>query len=152
MNSNPDIPDLIKMHYHQYPQDLFQGLLPSQQFGVVSTIRTNVMGNSTLPSRSSNNVPLYGAGNSTESLRVSDSGGTSGGVLNVEFDVVALRSAIALQKWKEYNGRAGWKAGEQQRAMFGVGEASDRVHDVEYIDSYQFPIMIDEVTQSSCFN
>lgn len=151
LNSNPDIPDLIKMHYHQYPQDLFQGLLPSQQFGVVSTVRfdnkfsTDVgdvsyhLGITAAPATNLAGIPIR------DSSNIQVGGLTSNG----SFDIMTLRSAIALQKWKEYNARAGWKAGDQQRAMFGVGEASDRVHDVEYIDSYQFPIMIDEVVQSS---
>lgn len=159
LTDNPEIPGILQMHYHQYKQDLFQGLLPSQQFGVVSSIDINAVpkiltstgnpvANRILSSDSSGN---FSASSVSTNGQIPSS--WSSAVVNFNigsaFDIVTLRKAIAMQKWKEYNARAGWKAGQQQKAMFGVGEASDRVHDVEYIDSYQFPIMIDEVVQHS---
>ena len=160
LTDNPEIPGILQMHYHQYQQDLFQGLLPSQQFGVVSTIDTPTLdlrlsadlttGNTLTATVRNNSVALDGL---KRDVKFTDSNSVAA-FLKVPagqtvFDIVTLRKALAMQKWKEYNGRAGWKAGQQQKAMFGVGEASDRVHDVEFIDSYQFPIMIDEVVQSS---
>lgn len=157
LTDNPEIPGIVQLHYHQYPQDLFQGLLPSQQFGVVSSVSVNALSNSLILKRSdggniSSSDPKLYTGSSISNLF--DGSPSNNSELkfynNIEssFDIIALRKALALQKWKEYNSRAGWKAGAQQRAMFGVGEASDRVHDVEFIDSYQFPIMVDEVVQS----
>ena len=143
---------LVELHYHQYHQDLFQGLLPSQQFGTVATVDTNGIVNLNSPYSS----PAYvlGLDSSPDEGKVVTTGGSYASstislTSNSSFDIIALRKALAMQSWKEYNARAGWKAGKQQKAMFGVGEASDRVHDVEYLDSLQFPIMVDEVVQSS---
>ena len=157
LTDNPEIPGILQMHYHQYKQDLFQGLLPSQQFGVVSSI--DISGRPFIHTTAgvalgSRVLSTYANGELSVSSSATDGSvpsswkaGNAFMDINSAFDVVTLRKAIAMQKWKEYNARAGWKAGQQQKAMFGVGEASDRVHDVEYIDSYQFPIMIDEVVQ-----
>lgn len=152
-------PDLLQMHYHQYHQDLFQGLLPSQQFGAVVTFPSSdntirILSDITKSSVGSVGVSTTSLANSQLTLLDSNNSQISNAFrfsLYPEngFDVISLRKALAMQSWKELNARAGWKAGMQQKAMFGVGEASDRVHDVEYIDSVQFPIMIDEVVQSS---
>ena len=65
------------------------------------------------------------------------------------FDVLQLRRALALQKWKEYNMRAGWKNNNQQRAMFGVDLPSDSRHELQFIDSYDTPLMVDEVVSTA---
>lgn len=65
---------------------------------------------------------------------------------------MALRKALALQKWKEYNMRAGWKNRNQARAMFGVSTPEDRKHEIEFLKGYEFPVMIDEVINQSNTN
>ena len=66
-----------------------------------------------------------------------------------QFDVVTLRKAMALQKWKEYNMRAGWKNSPQQKAQYGSGIPLDIEHDIQFIDSYESPVQIDEVISHS---
>ena len=176
---NPTL-QFVKMHYHRYPQDLFMGLLPSQQFGSVSTINVNGA-NITHTLTTSNDNDRWLAGETVSSsvinpgnvavsayssrfnLARGNQDGESFSYINHDhsasfnlngsyagyFDVITLRKAIAAQKWKEYNARAGWKAGKQAKAMFGVSVPDDRRHDVEYLDGVQFPIMVDEVIQSS---
>lgn len=167
---------LVQMHYHRYPQDLFMGLLPSQQFGSVSSIQT--VGGINISSTTSSdadkwvieggaaatrqNVDFYKSDDASKSL-VSENASsqakhiththgftvTASGLNLGSFDIITLRKAIAAQKWKEYNARAGWKSGKQAKAMFGVSIPDDRRHDVEYLDGVQFPIMVDEVIQTS---
>lgn len=170
---------LCSMRFHQWPSDIFMGSLPNSQFGNVSSIDNTFAGTTTknfdsgtdflrwksggsfsgsanvvvyTNSPSLNENSLY-SGSADESNRlyhthqntlVFNSGEKLG-----SFDVLALRKAIATQKWKEYNMRAGWKAGKQAKAMFGVEDKLDRKHDIEYIDGFHFPVMIDEVTQTT---
>ena len=151
-NSNDH--NFIRMHYHRYPQDLFIGLLPSQQFGSVSSVSMSSdlvfqdysqipasLGSAVVGRQSADNRVVFSDSNDSTKYTI--------GVSSSNFDVIALRRAIAAQKWKEYNARAGWKAGKQAKAMFGVNTPDDRKHDVEFIDSYAFPVMVDEVVQQS---
>lgn len=154
-------PELCKMRYHRYARDLFMGLLPSQQFGSVSTIEVNLSdleGHLFLNSNTvgTSGAALYGKVNSDKMFTgIGNSASNTSGpytVLNSgvsTFDVITLRKALAAQKWKEYNARAGWKSGKQAKAMFGVNTPDDRKHDVEFIDGYQFPIMVDEVVATA---
>ena len=89
-------------------------------------------------------VPVTGSG--TVSGTATGTGTVSG---TGSFDVLALRRALALQKWKEYNMRAGWKTRNQARAMFGVSTPEDRKHEIEFLKGYDFPLMIDEVINQS---
>ena len=132
----------LQMHYHGWFSDLFMSSLPSQQFGSVSSIDASgrlftnpALSGSTLTVKSdATGFTYYSSGTNSGTLETSGS-----------FDVIALRKALALQKWKEYNMRAGWKNKNQARAMFGVSTPDDRPHDVEFIKGYDFPFMIDEV-------
>lgn len=142
------------MRYHKYPQDLFMGLLPSQQFGSVSSVSFSVGGDRLVSSRPDLGVVSFDSIGQNSSGQVSVVYNGAGAALNTvssssSFDIITLRRAIAAQKWKEYNMRAGWKSGKQAKAMFGVNTPDDRKHDVQFIDSYSFPIMVDEVIQQS---
>lgn len=148
--------ELCKVRYHRYARDLFMGLLPSQQFGSVSTINTNVLishvsnGASYVIGTPIGNEPSnsFNIGSSITNAILDSPSNISNGISS-SFDVIALRKAVAAQKWKEYNMRAGWKSGKQAKAMFGVDTPDDRKHDVEFIDGYQFPIMVDEVVATA---
>ena len=166
------VPNLLSMHYHRYPEDLFMGLLPSQQFGSVSTIDIALPSTSFTTSDDVNRWKLANGNTaltSSADINVTDNSSVSSlaqvvsgsfnsikhdhtfsvSSMSSSFDVITLRRAIAAQKWKEYNARAGWKAGKQAKAMFGVDHPIDRQHDIEWIDGYQFPIMVDEVVAQS---
>lgn len=136
-----------KMHYHGWFSDLFMSSLPNQQFGSVTTIDTkfNTSG-TTVSSTQAINSAAIGADNAYINLVT---GQGTVGLKATTFDVLALRKALALQKWKEYNMRAGWKNKNQARAMFGVSTPDDRPHDVEFLKGYDFPFMIDEVVSQN---
>lgn len=161
--------DFISMHYHGWYKDLFIGSLPNQQFGNVSSI-----GVSGSVSVNPSNVKLYDRSSAQYILNSSDSvsitGTQANGVLNASdehsnsltfrvdsndgsftssFDVLALRRAMALQKWKEYNMRAGYRNSSQQKAQYGVPTPNDYEHDLQYIDSFESNVMIDEVISTS---
>lgn len=144
------LPSPVQMHYHPWFSDLFMGSLPNQQFGNVSSI--SISGST---GNDNGRWLTFGGSSLTGGLPInSDSNnhldeGTSDILhthpFNSSFDVLTLRRALALQKWKEYNMRAGWKNRNQARAMFGVSTPEDRKHEIEFLKGYDFPIMIDEV-------
>ena len=152
-------PSIFQMHFHPWMSDIFMGSLPNQQFGSVSTVDLNgvtqndvarwlVPGTGNAPTPSSA-VTTNGAGTS---LYVNGNSVAHTHIFDSSFDVLALRKALALQKWKEYNMRAGWKNRSQARAMFGVSTPEDRKHEIEFLKGYEFPVMIDEVTNQSNTN
>lgn len=152
--SSPATLQLVKMHYHGWFKDLFMGSLPNQQFGVVSSVVSDfpdarVVSAPTSPSDvgaldlSLSGHRFFGVDSASNYIGLFSQAGQA------SFDVLALRRAIALQKWKEYNMRAGWQADKQQQANFGVDLPSDSRHQIHFIDSYEAPVMVDEVMQTS---
>lgn len=163
----------VQMHYHGWYKDLFMGSLPNSQFGAVSQIALNVMGTKALSGITSSDLGTWSLENGDpivqdESVLTSAAGTlkydssrivhqhnvvvdprTQGVVGGTSFDVLTLRRALALQKWKEYNMRAGWKNNNQQRAMFGVDLPSDSRHELQFIDSYDTNLMVDEVVSTA---
>ena len=145
---------LVKMHYHGWFKDLFMGSLPNQQFGVVSAVNTtglNVFANGGMIN---NQAVVLGSTFGSDQGKVGDWNGTlssdsSALRANTNFDVLSLRRALALQKWKEYNMRAGWMSDKQQQANFGIDLPSDSRHEIHFIDSYEANVMVDEVMQTS---
>lgn len=149
------------MHYHGWFSDLFMGSLPNQQFGAVSTVDTSAYGNGHIklgdnfPAPDWNYVDVQMRRNSSSSAaQVIKSGESSesGAFLNQNntyFDVIALRKALALQKFKEQNARAGWKANAQTKAFFGVDKPKDKDHEIDFLQSYEFPVMVDEVVSQN---
>lgn len=140
----------LQMHYHGWFSDLFMSSLPSQQFGSVSTVDISDVSGLRVNLLDIPGKPNVGSNTSGQVINLQDnlppSSVSALGVMGPSsFDVLALRKALALQKWKEYNMRAGWKNKNQARAMFGVSTPDDRPHDVEFIKGYDFPFMIDEV-------
>ena len=152
---------LVQMHYHGWYSDLFMGSLPNAQFGAVSTVdvsdkSTNHIVFVNNPDGFSASLSdLQGSKGSGDNFFVKQTDGTSTGSnlkinpVSSRFDVVALRKALALQKFKEQNARAGWKADKQTKAFFGVSKPKDMDHEIDLLKSYEFPVMIDEVVSQN---
>ncbi len=152
---------LVQMHYHGWYSDLFMGSLPNQQFGSVSTVTSSILNQGRIELSSpvnfvSSNDSLSGRKFASDDDRLfikqnSEVGGSflkvSG--LTTNFDVIALRKALALQKFKEQNARAGWKASAQTKAFFGVDKPKDKDHEIDFLQSYEFPVMVDEVVSQN---
>lgn len=144
-------PSIFQMHFHQWYSDLFMGSLPNQQFGSVSTVDISSDQNRWFASPGSSwptsDTPV------SATMKSVGQNITIPGVSQIyhdhNFDVLALRKALALQKWKESNMRAGWKNRNQAKAMFGVSTPEDRKHEIEFLKGYEFPFMIDEVVSQN---
>lgn len=144
--------NFVSVHFHSYPKDLYMGSMPNSQFGDVSTVETSL---TTDHGFTTKGTSWTGPAHLRGGLAWPTVGQEDGSVLDAApqtFSILDERKAIALQKWKEYNMRAGWKSSSQARAMFGVNVPTDRAHDVEYIDGFHFPLMIDEIAQTTGAN
>lgn len=153
--------NLVSMHYKGWNKDIFMGALPNQQFGSVSVLSSDV---------SVDSLSNYGTSNVVNVLASNSSGLIQRGSINSSSDtnpanftpaaftslsgsatasILELRKAEALQRWKEYNMRAGWKAKHQQKAMFGVDGRRLRNDEPDFIGSFDYSLMIDAVTSTS---
>ena len=167
-------PYLVQMHYRGWYKDLFMGSLPNQQFGGVSSVDTSGEFDLDISTSTGTDVGKWLARSGSFEVGVNvktDDGGSlyqdsspnayglqhshtfnfSENDISVpaSFNVLELRRAIALQKWKEYNMRAGYRNNNQQKAQFGVGLPQDPRHELDFIDSYEQSVMVDEVIAQS---
>lgn len=139
---------MCQMRYRTWKKDLFTGLMPSTQFGSVSSV-TNSAGVQILADSvvSSSKSDLYG-------LRITDgrfviSQGSSGGNSYLtapaqSFDVLSLRRSEAIQIWRENALRAGNRVSDNMRAHYGV-ESDFRDHRPTYLGSVSAPLNIGDV-------
>lgn len=81
--------------------------------------------------------------------------GTAAGTVNIPssgtgaFDVLQLRKAEAIQKWRETTLRAGQRAYNQQMAHFGVSPAYDEDMYSKYLGGTDSWLTIDDVTATA---
>lgn len=148
---------MTMLHYCQWKKDIYTSLVPSQQFGVVSTC--DVLSSTVINSVTGN--PPYGdslLGSHNGSLRHS-SGVTDGQIpsnwvygsaaIQGGFDVLNLRRAEAMQKWKEAAVRAGNMSYNNQRAHFGVDPYYYEDNEVYFLGSYDGVFQVNPVAASS---
>lgn len=163
---------MFDIEYCNWNKDLFTGILPEPQYGDVATVALDV----DFPSRpvvgfqpstdasfqpafaipySSGNGPssmILGAGNPASSVSAPlgtplvtkfDSVTISG------FNVLQLRRAEALQRWKEVTGINAQNYKSQIKAHFGVDVSSDLAHMSTYIGGSSSNIDISEVLNTN---
>lgn len=157
---------LFQMRYAPWAKDYFTSLLPNSQFGSVAVVgnpsRSYNLGvvlsgaNHTLDSDveltsgstgSSVNVQLYGQTNSSDKSRI-----IALGAVDNTFDILSLRMAEQLQRWKESTMRAGYRSDDQYMAHFGVKPKNYRAEHVQFLGSHSAKIGIDEVLTTSNTN
>lgn len=145
----------MQMRYRTWKKDLFTGLLPSTQFGSVSTVSSpqtlNVYGdnsalngvrfnssNDFITQTSDQRLSGYKDYNTTPVRSQFIASG------NTSFDVLALRRSEAVQIWRENALRAGNRVADNMLAHYGV--ASDfKDHRPTYLGSVSSPLNIGDV-------
>lgn len=139
---------MCQMRYRCWKKDLFTGLLPSTQFGNVSTVTTTI----------SNPVRLYSAQGSSGTVSTGSDGSllnnstatwtltNSNATLNAQsiVDVLSIRRSEAIQIWRENALRAGNRVKDNMRAHYGV-ESDFRDHRPTYLGSVDAPLNIGDV-------
>lgn len=153
-DANNRVRAMLQMRYRQWKKDLFNGLLPSTQFGGVSVLL-----------RPDNAVQLY---NNNPSGNVSNAaiGGQSGVLYNPDGsdqnsrlywrlqntsslgDILSLRRNEALQIWRENALRAGNRISDNLRAHYG-DDAEYNDHRSRLLGSFDAPLNIGDVNSTA---
>lgn len=140
---------MLQMRYRLWKKDLYTGLMPSTQFGNVSSVSIDIVNALRLQNGaafSNSYVSVEGAKNSDGSLALRQSGsvGTGFNVSGNAFDVLALRRSEAVQIWRENALRAGNHVKDNMEAHYGV--SSDfQDHRPRFLGSVSSPLNIGDV-------
>lgn len=96
-----------------------------------------------------NSTPILGktigGTNTTVSLSAQVAGSPA---VTSSISVPALRAATALQRYLERNNFVGARAISRFLAHFGIAPSAERLDMAEYIDGYDFPVQISDVTST----
>ena len=168
--------DIIELHPIQYKRDLYTSLLPSSQFGPVSSVEIN--GNL---SDLTGAVPFGITGNGVDRWNGPGSGGSVSydgssynlkaqgsvlshthdfsGSLGLEddahiripsaFDVLSLRRSELLQRWKQNALRAGNMVDDNFEAHYGVKPFYEDDNNVRFLGSFSCTLNVNPVTATS---
>lgn len=142
---------LLTLHHVQWKKDIFTSALPGQQFGSVSSVdvlgvtgsdhsRWSKYDGSSLVDGA--NVTTY----SSDNLRVQDDYQISHDhAFASSFDVLALKRAEALQKWKQNTLRAGNMTDDAFEAHYGVKPYYYSDNNVRFLGSYEAMLQVNAV-------
>lgn len=147
---NDRIFGLFAQRYVQYKKDIFTSLMPSTQFGAVSSVSlVNVNINSPERGGYAENVvetdedgQLYTTSNRTGSNYFDWS-------IPNAFDVLQLRRAEVLQRWKQLTLRAGNMVDDNWQAHFGKTPRYESDENVMYLGSHSASLQVNPVEQTS---
>lgn len=144
---------LFQMRYRQWKKDIFTSLMPSAQYGVVSSVTMS-------------NIQLINIGNlensrNAASAIVNGSTGSNAAALRSQgttlsdndsrwnipnaVDVYQIKRAQMLQKWRESVLRGGDSLSGQTKARFGVTPKHSSDDTCEYVGAWSTPIEINPV-------
>lgn len=167
---------LLNLHYANFAKDLFLGLLPSAQFGDTSVVTSSVTGNGVIANLGldgsasvggqsvysrvdvsttlANGQKFYPVGTTntgTMSVNVDNSSGIDVSLNNVstQLDILKLRQASALQKWREITQCGDYNYRSQIEKHFGVKLPELMAHRSTYLGGTQGVITINEVVNSN---
>lgn len=147
---------LLTLHHVQWKKDIFTSALPGQQFGSVSSVDVlgetgsdlsrwsredgyNIPNDSPVVTSSVKNLALDNYRNSL--LHTHD--------VSSNFDVLALKRAEALQKWKYNTLRAGNMTDDAFEAHYGVKPYYYQDNNVRFLGSYESVLQINSVEATS---
>ena len=158
--------NLLKLNYIQWKKDIYTTAMPSQQFGVVSSVSLGIGGDVTGPAAFDDaSSSIFNASGTSGYIRAFSSGQlvTSSGVFDntnlrvenphthqlpqdaISFDVLQLRKAEALQAWKQATLRAGNMTDSNFKAHFGVEPYYEGDENVRYLGSFSSSLQVNAV-------
>ena len=157
LNSSDVYLGMLQMHYCQWKKDIYTSLMPSQQYGAVSSVDVysgsllNTSGSQFTQSRalSALNGKLYLSSSLSPNVAPNNWTLYDTGVMAGDFDVLALRRAEAMQKWKESALRAGNMSNDNQRAHFGVDPYYYEENEVHFLGSFDGVFQVNPVTSTA---
>lgn len=162
---------MFDLEYCNWNKDMFMGILPEPQYGDVATVNLDtdapmrpLVGFQSGSDSTFHSAWVNGTGSSPQKVIALGSGDVSnpsGEVLGTPlvakfddvtisgFNVLQLRRAEALQRWKEVTGINAQNYKSQIKAHFGVDVSSDLAHMSTYIGGSSSNIDISEVLNTN---
>lgn len=155
--------NMFSLRYCNWNKDLFMGMLPNSQFGDVAVVDVNGSTGSTSVNIGSTGIPVqtYGQISSDSIFTVKPgrtpsspiSAGTNLTVYNLpvssSFNILALRQAEALQKYREITQSVDTNYRDQIKAHFGVNVPASDSHMAQYIGGIARNLDISEVVNNN---
>ena len=150
---------LCQMRYRQWQKDIFTSVMPSQQFGVVSSVDlkgfsldldtdgpsipgSNVASSVLKTSPSASSLPgRIGTATYSNTNIVHDSTFN----INKAFDVLQLKKSEYLQQWKQNALRAGNMVDENFKSHFGVEPYYESDNNVDFLGSFSGDLLVNSV-------
>lgn len=149
--------NMFSLRYCNWNKDLFMGMLPNSQFGDVAVV--DVPGSASAPVVVSGTsqpvrVGLALQGSSSQNFITSTSelvpnSGLSVSVPASSFNILALRQAEALQKYREITQSVDTNYRDQIKAHFGVNVPASDSHMAQYIGGIARNLDISEVVNNN---
>lgn len=150
--SSEGIINMFKLRYANWNKDYFTGIYPTQQFGDVSVVGSSVFGTGSVSGSVANRILKQGAVSKGRydviAGPANNTVGSSAG-LEVEFSIVDLRRAQALQRWKEVTMTNGSSMYQQVKAHFGFELPEGRKDASEYIGGFDNVVTISDAPSTS---
>lgn len=149
--------NMFSLRYCNWNKDLFMGMLPNSQFGDVAVVDVSgvasaplVVSGTSQPVR----VGLALQGSSSQNFITSTSDLTPDSGLSVSvpassFNILALRQAEALQKYREITQSVDTNYRDQIKAHFGVNVPASDSHMAQYIGGIARNLDISEVVNNN---
>lgn len=155
--------NLFSLRYCNWNKDMFMGILPNSQFGDIAVVDvTGKTGYSQVRLGTSNlTVQNFAAINSDSSFLVKPSSAPSSPIpagttlttrdasLSASFNILALRQAEALQKYREITQSVDTNYRDQIKAHFGVNVPASDSHMAQYIGGIARNLDISEVVNNN---
>lgn len=149
--------NMFSLRYCNWNKDLFMGMLPNSQFGDIAVV--DVSGAASTPLVVSGTsqpvkVGLSLQGSSSQNFITSTSDLTPNSGLSVSiptssFNILALRQAEALQKYREITQSVDTNYRDQIKAHFGVNVPASDSHMAQYIGGIARNLDISEVVNNN---
>lgn len=155
--------NMFSLRYCNWNKDLFMGMLPNSQFGDVAVVDVNGSTSSASVNIGSTGIPVqtYGQISSDSIFTIKPgrtppspiSAGTNLTVFNLpvssSFNILALRQAEALQKYREITQSVDTNYRDQIKAHFGVNVPASDSHMAQYIGGIARNLDISEVVNNN---
>ena len=146
---------LLTYHRVQWKKDIFTAAMPSTQFGDVASINLDGVGivNEDVPSSAAAQAYVIGSGgNTTPGSLFYDTADHSSWHISNAFNVLDLRKAELLQRWKQNALRAGNMVDANFEAHFGVKPFYESANNVRYLGSFDAVLDIQPVEATASTN
>ncbi len=131
--------EMFQMRYRCWKKDLFTGIMPSQQYGNVSSVDVSTIFDvGSIPNVNTPIVSKYNNKLGAYQANVYDS------TITQTFDVLQLRKAQAMQIWRERSLTAGNRISDNLKAHFG-NEARYDDHRATHLGSVDAPLNIQDI-------